>query len=700
MKNKRNPAALFSILVFIATLTLSPRISRASTITVTNLNDSGSGSFRQAVLDAVSGDTINFSVTGTITFSSEIVINKSLTINANNFLDVVFSGDGATRLFNVSSGTQVSFNKIYFKRGLNTSSANGRAILNNGTLNINNSGLAVNSFANSGSQTDTTTGGAISNSASGILNVSDTQISFNNAAKGAGIYNLGTLSLTRATFEYNSGTGDGVIYNGIGATTNINSSSFQGNSAINGGVLYNEGAATIVNSTLYNNSSYSGGGIYVAQGSVTLNLSTVVGNRAHTNIGNPGGGIRVVGGTFNATGNVIAGNIAQSDPNISGVITSGGYNIVQARGSSTGYISSDFPDGTNPLMGGYVNNGGSTYTISPLNGSPAINAIPGTGGCASLGITVDQRGFARPSGAQCDSGSVEVDVTIPTPTSTATPTITPTPTSTNTPVPGAHIDTIGMYQNGVFYLRNSNTSGAADITFAFGGLASHRPIAGDWNGDGVDTVGVYDINTGLYQLRDTNSIGPADYAFYFGNPADTPIAGRWDNTINHDGVGVYRMSNGIVYLKRALTTGFDDYYMVFGNPSDRPVAGDWDGNGIDTLGIFRASDDRFFLSNTNGNGIVFSDLDLVLNGPGYYPVAGDWTGSGFTKVGNHDGSWTFFLRSTLTSGFADIVVSFGNNQTYPIAGHWIAGGGMPPLNQVVAGGSKGVPTFDPGGSGD
>ena len=44
----------------------------ANTITVTNTNDSGPGSFRQAVTDAAPGDTIDFAVTGTITLSTQI----------------------------------------------------------------------------------------------------------------------------------------------------------------------------------------------------------------------------------------------------------------------------------------------------------------------------------------------------------------------------------------------------------------------------------------------------------------------------------------------------------------------------------------------------------------------------------------------------------------------------------------------------
>ena len=54
---------------------------QAATITVTPTADSGTGSLRAAIASAVSGDTIGFAVTGTITLTSgELLVNKNLTI--------------------------------------------------------------------------------------------------------------------------------------------------------------------------------------------------------------------------------------------------------------------------------------------------------------------------------------------------------------------------------------------------------------------------------------------------------------------------------------------------------------------------------------------------------------------------------------------------------------------------------------------
>jgi hypothetical protein len=269
----------------------------------------------------------------------------------------------------------------------------------------------------------------------------------------------------------------------------------------------------------------------------------------------------------------------------------------------------------------------------------------------------------------------------PTATSTFTPTATFTPTftatATNTPVPVA--DTIGVFKDGQWSLRNSNSAGGSDITALFG-AAGDLPVVGDWNNDGVDTLGLY--RNGLYLLSNSNTTPAENYSFLFGNPGDRPIAGKWDAMTVGSGIGVYRQSNGVVYLRRSLTSGFDDYYLIYGDPADQPIAGDWDGNGFDGIGVYRSSNQIWYLRNTPANGVVYSDIDFTLPIGTAVPVAGDWNGDMINTVGYFTTTGVFSLHSTNATIGTDNVFAFGPTDGLPVAGKWIPPN-QPALSRVV-----------------
>ncbi|HJS20769.1 MAG TPA: Ig-like domain-containing protein [Anaerolineales bacterium] len=180
--------------------------------------------------------------------------------------------------------------------------------------------------------------------------------------------------------------------------------------------------------------------------------------------------------------------------------------------------------------------------------------------------------------------------------------------------------TIGVYRNGSFYLRNSNTPGNADMVFSFG-LSGDQPIAGDWDGDGDDTIGVYRPSTGQFLLKNSNSAGVAELSFYLGNVGDVGIAGDWDGD-GKDTTGVFRPSSGMIFLKNTNVSGFADIALNYGIPGDKHVVGDWDGDGIDTIGVYRNG--TFYLRNSNTAGIA--DIVFHLGIPGDVPIAGNWDG--------------------------------------------------------------------------
>ena len=108
------------------------------------------------------------------------------------------------------------------------------------------------------------------------------------------------------------------------------------------------------------------------------------------------------------------------------------------------------------------------------------------------------------------------------------------------------------------------------------GIPGDQGIAGDWTGQGYDTVGVYRPSEITFDLSNQISDGVinGDIVFQYGTSTDVAITGDWTGG-GHDGVGMFRPSNGNVYLRNTLTTGFADVSFFYGVAGDQPVAGHW-----------------------------------------------------------------------------------------------------------------------------
>ncbi|MBT8247197.1 MAG: S8 family serine peptidase [Acidimicrobiia bacterium] len=185
---------------------------------------------------------------------------------------------------------------------------------------------------------------------------------------------------------------------------------------------------------------------------------------------------------------------------------------------------------------------------------------------------------------------------------------------------GDGVDTPGLYRrtDGFMYLRDTNDFGVADVEFYYG-IPEDLPVCGDWDGDGVDTVGIFRPGLARFFLSNANAEGPADEVFYFGTFGDLPFAGDWDGD-GIDTVGLYRPSNGFVYITNENTTKFADVESFYGVSGDRFVVGDWDGDGDDTFGIFRASESMFYLANEIGQ--LVANQVLEFGSATSMPVAG------------------------------------------------------------------------------
>ena len=404
----------------------------AATITVTNTNDSGPGSLRQALMNANDGDTINLAVTGNIALTSGgLVIDKNVTV----------SGPGANELS--IDGNQEDF--VFAVDPDKTATISGLTI-RNGQLGIGNVGTLTVS--------DCTVSG---NSSVGLSNIANGQVSTNATLtiansivsdnSGPGVSNGAFMASATVTILDSKliGNGGGIYTSGFEGGTNVTvgNSTISGNSADLGGGIYSYwSAVTIVNSTLSGNSAgTSGGGIYAEGPLVEISNSTISGNSAGSsggaifnntfgyvridnstlngNSAGSGGGFYTVGGVDVSNTILNAGAFGENIFNNGGVVTSYGYNLSSDDGG--GYLTGTGDQiNTDPLLGPLQNNGGPTFTHALLLRSPAIDA-----GDPSFTPppSYDQRGspFVRVFSGRIDIGSFEAQPRHPSPHPRPTP---------------------------------------------------------------------------------------------------------------------------------------------------------------------------------------------------------------------------------------------------------------------------------------
>lgn len=142
-------------------------------------------------------------------------------------------------------------------------------------------------------------------------------------------------------------------------------------------------------------------------------------------------------------------------------------------------------------------------------------------------------------------------------------------------------------------------SDVIDHVFEYGQKGDHA-VVGDWNGDGIYTVGVYRNGSWYLDMDGDGKWSDGDVVVQFGQEGDLPIVGDWTG----DGIsklGIYR--NGTFYLDTNNNRQLDAADKVFqlGHAGDKPVVGDWTGDGIDKVGVFQDAAAPSVQTATSGN---------------------------------------------------------------------------------------------------
>lgn len=348
--------------------TVTATVTIKDAFLVTNSNNAGAGSLRQAMTDAANHagpDAVAFasSLTGqTITLASEIIVTDTggVTVDATSVGGLTISGNNATRLIRVPSGGVLNLRRLRLTQGSVSGSNGGGGVL------VEEGGTAV---------------------------VTECVFASNAARFGGGISNSGTLTLRRCTFFDNTAVEGGAVNSNTptGNTTlrtHLDHCTLSGNSATNsfgGGLLNYNGTTTMVHCTVAGNTAPSGGGSGIASYGDS-DTETIVEKS-------------IVAGNTNSDVDLV---IVSSNNSF----TSAGSNVI-GTGNATGDFSSTpigDVNGVQPFLAALADNGGPTQTRALLPGSPALDRA------ASSTSKSDQRGVSIVGPA--DSGAFEVEASI------------------------------------------------------------------------------------------------------------------------------------------------------------------------------------------------------------------------------------------------------------------------------------------------
>ena len=607
-------------LIIVITL-FSGVVSDGYAATVTNTNDGGPGSLRDAIAATPAGGTVNFALSGCpcaiILTGGELLITKNLTIFGPGAEQLTISGNSSSRVFRITGPNIPSPNIVVVLDGLKI--ANGRVEQNSpspssdlgggGILSVN-ALLTIRNFVVSNNFAGKF-GGGISSMGNSDLTVINSIISRNESNIGSGISfysGYRSLKVIDSVISDNKGTGffsfGGGIYSNFFTNNQIINSTIARNEAAyaSGAYIFQYSTVQIANSTFEGNTSNAAGTLVIQITNTSIINSTISGNTA-----------------LNGSAGIIHENLELIDvtKQIHSRMTITNSTITDNRGSysdgGSGIITSQEPGypATTILRNSIV--AGNAFDFN----SPPADVLSINGGVfASEGYNLIGNAGAvtvfNQSGDQSGTSAVPLNPKLE-------------PLAFNGGTTKTHA------------LRFD--SPALDHGFAFGlvtdqrGFSRPNDLTNIPNSPGSDGSDIGAFESGEIQRRtgfDFDGDGKAD-------------------------ISVFRSSDSVWYLNRS-TQGFST--TQFGLSTDKIAPADYDGDGKTDISVYRDGVWYWLKSSDNS----FNAVQFGLAGD--IPVPADYTGDGRAELAVYRGGvwWTFDLANQQTGA-----IQFGISSDKPVA---------------------------------
>ena len=419
-----------------------PSAAGAETFKVTNENDSGPGSLRQALSDTNDTDLVKVPK-GHYKLKSPLSVATDIEIRGAGSKKTVIDGRKKTGVFVVTSGTGIQIVKLAITGG---KAQFGAAIDSDGDVALDQVLIEGNKAKRKSGRSF----GAAIYSNTGAVEITRSTVTRNSSTSGDDLAIGGAIFISggvgagllidRSVISKNTAEGIGGFGGAIAFTT-VNSSgnsaltiiqsTIAGNRALGdgdvalGGSLYYEPTATgagatttftLENSTVANNlarslqsGAFAGGmslGAHAVPGaSAVENIasSTIAGNEADGATMSQGGGLDLGGiGVPIVANTIVANNKAEAGTEgCSTDVNTADGNL--ERGTTCGFNNANDISPANPKLGKLGKNGGPTPTMALPKNSPAVDE-----GISATCPPTDQRGIDRPQGPFCDIGAFEL----------------------------------------------------------------------------------------------------------------------------------------------------------------------------------------------------------------------------------------------------------------------------------------------------
>ena len=227
---------------------------------------------------------------------------------------------------------------------------------------------------------------------------------------------------------------------------------------------------------------------------------------------------------------------------------------------------------------------------------------------------------------------------------------------------GDGIDEVAIYHDGYWMIDiNKNGRWDAEDLIAHLGDGEDQPVVGDWDGDGKEDIGIY----GPAWDRDVEAIAKEPG---LPNP-DNQIAGKPKNIppSSHDSTTGARYMKLSAYGQQRADVidhvfGLDDHERT-------AVTGDWNGNGVRSIGTF---EDGQWKLDVNGDGeFDYADTYATFGKAGDIPLVGDWDGDGIEQIAVYrSGTWIVDSNQNHQIDATDLTFQHGGDLDQPVVGDW------------------------------